>query len=93
MIWRCGRLAFWIVCGLSSSVCPAQTFSLLNQTINAYAGTSGTASYTGDSGLAASATLSAPGSIAFDFAGNLYIADTANNVVRKVTQAAILQAS
>lgn len=38
----------------------------------------------GDGGLATSAQLKDPADIAFDSAGNLYIADTGNNCVRKV---------
>jgi hypothetical protein len=40
--------------------------------------------YTGDGGVATSATLDSPQNIAFDLAGNLYIADGSNNVVRVV---------
>lgn len=40
--------------------------------------------FTGDGGPATSAELNNPYAIAFDSAGNLYIADTNNNVVRKV---------
>ena len=47
----------------------------------------GNPSYTGDGGLAASATLNAPGDVAVDGAGNLYIADSGNNVIRIVTAA------
>ncbi|MGD0730292.1 MAG: choice-of-anchor D domain-containing protein [Terracidiphilus sp.] len=52
--------------------------------ITIFAGTIGTASYTGDTGPATSATLNSPYGLAFDASGNLYIADTANNVVRIV---------
>ncbi len=38
----------------------------------------------GDGGLATSATLSGPGGIRTDNSGNLYIADTNHNVVRRV---------
>jgi sugar lactone lactonase YvrE len=44
----------------------------------------GAASYTGDGGSASAATLSGPAGIVFDSAGNLYIADSGNNVIRKV---------
>jgi sugar lactone lactonase YvrE len=44
----------------------------------------GTAGYSGDGGPAASAELSAPSSVALDSAGNLFIADTGNNIVRRV---------
>jgi sugar lactone lactonase YvrE len=41
--------------------------------------------YSGDGGPAASAQLNAPGGLAVDGAGNLYIADTGNHAVRVVT--------
>lgn len=41
--------------------------------------------YSGDGGPATSAQLSSPYSVAVDVAGNLYIADTGNNIIRKVT--------
>jgi sugar lactone lactonase YvrE len=43
--------------------------------------------YSGDGGMATSATLSNPTGIALDAAGNLYIADWGNNRIRKVTKA------
>jgi hypothetical protein len=51
--------------------------------ISTYAGT-GIGSYTGDGHSAAKATLNAPSGVALDGAGNLYIADSGNNVVRKI---------
>jgi sugar lactone lactonase YvrE len=51
--------------------------------ISTIAGT-GTASYTGDNGPASNATLNNPQGLALDSAGNLYIADTNNNVIRKI---------
>lgn len=48
-----------------------------------YAG-SGTYGYSGDNGPATSAQLSAPTELTLDPAGNLYIADTGNSLVRKV---------
>jgi sugar lactone lactonase YvrE len=47
----------------------------------------GTEGYTGDGGQATSAELHNPTGIALDSGGNLYIVDSANNVVRKVTVA------
>lgn len=44
-----------------------------------------TAGYTGDNGPAGGAELDNPTDITFDGAGNLYIADTGNGVIRKVT--------
>ena len=45
----------------------------------------GTAGYSGDGGKATSAQLNSPLGVAVDAAGNLYIADTGNNVVREVS--------
>ena len=45
----------------------------------------GTPGYSGDGGPAASAQLRAPTSMAVDAAGNLYIADNGNSVVRRVS--------
>jgi len=47
----------------------------------------GSASYGGDGGPAVNASLNSPAGIAVDSAGNLYIADYANNRVRKVAAA------
>jgi large repetitive protein len=52
--------------------------------ISTFAG-NGNAAYGGDSGPASTATLNSPSGVAVDGAGNLYIADTGNNVVREVT--------
>jgi trimeric autotransporter adhesin len=51
------------------------------------AGTSGKAGYSGDGGAATSATLRAPAKVAIDFSGDLFIADTGNNVIREVNAA------
>jgi uncharacterized protein (TIGR03437 family) len=53
-------------------------------TINTIAG-SGTAGYAGDGAAATKAELSDPTGIALDSSGNLYIADSTNNVVRMVS--------
>ncbi|MDR3727599.1 MAG: Ig-like domain repeat protein [Terracidiphilus sp.] len=52
--------------------------------ITTIAGT-GIVGYDGTPQLAVNATLTQPGGVALDGAGNLYIADTGNNVVRKIT--------
>ena len=49
----------------------------------------GTAGFSGDGGLAASAELNTAESVAVDAAGNLYIADFMNNRIRKVTKGVI----
>jgi hypothetical protein len=45
----------------------------------------GTAGYGGDSGAATKAGLNNPNGVAVDSAGNLYLADSANNAIRKVS--------
>ncbi|MEA2643587.1 MAG: hypothetical protein QOG08_613 [Chloroflexota bacterium] len=52
-------------------------------TIRTVAGT-GAAGYRGEAGRAVDAVLHAPGGLAFDSEGNLYIADTLNQRVRRV---------
>ncbi len=52
--------------------------------IAALAGT-GTAGFTGDGGAATSATLRGPRGVAVDSSGNVYIADSQNERIRKVT--------
>ncbi len=54
-----------------------------NNVITAVAGKTGV-SYSGDGGLATNATISRPYDAACDSAGNVYIADTSNNRIRKV---------
>ena len=51
--------------------------------ITTYVG-NGTSGYKGDGGPASKAELDAPTGVAIDSQGNLYIADTGNNVVREV---------
>ena len=50
----------------------------------------GTPDYSGDGGAATSAELNQPAGVAVDGLGNLYIADTSNNRIRKVTPAGII---
>ncbi len=50
----------------------------------------GTAGYSGDGGQAGAARLNSPESVLADGAGNIYIADANNNVVRKVNAAGII---
>ena len=49
----------------------------------------GNYAYSGDGGLATKASIAAPYGIAFDGAGNLYIADHGNNSVREITYLSI----
>ncbi len=57
--------------------------------INTVAGT-GTAGFSGDAGSASAAQLNQPSSVAADASGNLYIADSANNRVRKISSSGII---
>ena len=47
----------------------------------------GTAGYSGDNGPATAAELNYPNGVAVDAAGDLFIADTGNNVIREVVKA------
>lgn len=58
-------------------------------TINTAAGT-GAWGYSGDGGVATSAKLNNPGSIAVDNEGNIYIADTYNHRIRKVDSTGVI---
>jgi uncharacterized protein (TIGR03437 family) len=55
-----------------------------NGTITTVAG-NGIGTYAGDGAAATSASLLRPSAVAVDGSGNLYIADSGNNVIRKVT--------
>jgi sugar lactone lactonase YvrE len=55
-----------------------------SKAINTIAG-SGAMDYRGDGGIPTDANLASPSGLALDSGGNLYIADNANNVIRKVT--------
>ena len=57
--------------------------------ISTVAGT-GTAGYSGNGGPATAAQLNTPYGLATDHAGNLYIADNKNNVIRKVNAAGMI---
>ena len=61
---------------------------VVNGVITTVAG-NGTPGFGGDNGPATSARLNQPHGVAVDSAGNLYIADTGNNRIRKVTNGAI----
>jgi uncharacterized protein (TIGR03437 family) len=58
--------------------------------ITTVAGISTAETYAGDGGPATQASLNEPNGIAFDNAGNMYIADTGNDVVRKVNSSGII---
>jgi sugar lactone lactonase YvrE len=56
----------------------------VNGIISTFAGMQGQSGANGDNGLASGAQIGVPGALAIDAAGNLYIADEINFVVRKV---------
>jgi sugar lactone lactonase YvrE len=58
--------------------------NLTSGIITTVAGTLGTSGYSGDGGLARAATLFDPTGVVVDRAGNIYIADSDNEVVREV---------
>jgi sugar lactone lactonase YvrE len=58
-------------------------------TVNTIAG-NGVLGFAGDGGLATSASFSNPGGVALDGAGNVYIADTLNNRIRKVSPTGVI---
>ena len=58
----------------------------VNGAISTVAG-NGTLGYSGDAGPATSAQLAYPCGVAFDQSGDMYIADSGNNVIREVTPA------
>lgn len=77
-----------VVCGTGASGCTPPAGQVSGD-IYTVAG-SGTAGYSGDSALATNASLNAPIGVSSDSTGNLFIADTNNNVVREVVCASSL---
>jgi uncharacterized repeat protein (TIGR01451 family) len=50
----------------------------------------GTSGYSGDGGPALAAQLGAPAGLAIDASGNLYVADSSNSIVRKISTSGII---
>ena len=60
---------------------------LPNGVITRIAGTAGSAGFSGDGELAVNSRLNQPTGVAVDGSGNVYISDTTNNRIRKITAA------
>ncbi|MGH9599478.1 MAG: Ig-like domain repeat protein, partial [Terracidiphilus sp.] len=75
-----------MVCGAATKATIAGTTCTTAGTISTVAG-GDSPNYTGDGGPAADATLNTPNGVAVDGAGNLYIADTGNDVIRMISAA------
>ncbi len=86
----------WVVLN-SSATCRLSDTAISNKMhmyvsdaiITNFAG-NGTASWSGDGGLASAASLNNPYSVAVDLAGNVYIAEQGNNDIRKVSANGII---
>ena len=76
-----------VACLFLPAVCLGQATSFTISTVvgNTTTGGSSGAGFTGDGSPATNARLSSPIQIALDSSGNLYIADSLNNRIRKVT--------
>ena len=71
-----------------ADTCNNRIRKVSNGVITTVAG-NGTPGFSGDNGPATSAQLNYPDGVAVDSAGNLYIADTGNNRIRKVSNGVI----
>ena len=76
--------ALLLTVAMSTTDARAQVVLPRNGVISTVAG-NGTQGYSGDAGPATSASMNAPRGIAVDSVGNIYIADSPNNVIRKVS--------
>src|SRR5688572_20262392 len=82
------RLFRWIALGLGCIPLLASV-GLAQAIVTTVAG-SGTRGFAGDGGPATAAQFADPAGLALDSVGNLYIADSGNNRVRKVTPQGII---
>lgn len=82
----CFIICFLVLCFTIPFLLRADT-SPSSYVIQTFAGTS----FSGDGGNATSALLSQPEGVATDTAGNIYVADAADNRVRKISPAGLIQ--
>lgn len=80
-------ILFLLLCGISSL---SKAQYIKTYAGNGFGASTGSGGYTGDNGIATFAELNSPTGVCFDGAGNIYIADRGNNVVRKVNTAGII---
>jgi hypothetical protein len=79
-----GILYLILTLSFASSALPQGILTVTpGRSVATVAGTS-VLGYSGDNGVAASATLANPSAVAYDAGGNLYLADAQNHVVREV---------
>jgi len=71
---------------LASGFHPAPGFAQAITTVSGQYVAGGTGGFSGDGGAASAAQVRFPSGSAVDLAGNLYVADAANHVVRKITK-------
>lgn len=77
-------------CTIVDSAFSSKIFMYVSDKIITTVAGNGTANWSGDGGAATAATLNGPTGIAFDKAGNLYIAERNNHDIRKVTPSGII---
>jgi sugar lactone lactonase YvrE len=80
----------YIVDNQNNLIRMVNTAGIINTVVGTVFSGAGVAGYSGDGGQATAAELNGPVGMAFDASRNMYIADYANNVVRKVTTAGII---
>jgi uncharacterized protein (TIGR03437 family) len=87
----CSRGTRLIIQIIASTACLSGTAAIAfaQPVIQTFAG-DGQATYSGDGGMAISAALNYPKGVALDSAGNIYIADTSNFRVRRVSPAGMI---
>src|ERR1035441_6771712 len=87
--WNCIRLRVFLVCSAVALCGTAIAQSGGGYLITTVAG-DGTGGFGGDGGLATAAQLNGPFGVAADTAGNLFVADTINRRIRKVSASGII---